>query len=200
MTGNLGKFSTEPAADGGGIKMKRREQERKRERGRKKRSEGGGNEGTSTEGGRAQTTWHGLSWVWEQDNKWVSRFQSEERGGIGGGGRAMEGWGCAGRRRRRRLRREWKSSCWRCLIILFICSRDEISKAHFYSISLSLLRLKDQAEDGEENISMHSDLLIYADSDLFTCLSNVCFEVREGRCACAIWRARVHSSPGTSCC
>lgn len=46
MTGNLGKFSTEPAADGGGIKTKG---ESKRE----KKGKGGereGNEGTSTEG------------------------------------------------------------------------------------------------------------------------------------------------------
>lgn len=38
MTGNLGKFSTEPAADGEGIKTKRREQKREKrqreERGR----------------------------------------------------------------------------------------------------------------------------------------------------------------------
>lgn len=47
MTGNLGKFSTEPAADGGGIKTKR-ESNKREKREREKRREG--NEGRSTEG------------------------------------------------------------------------------------------------------------------------------------------------------
>lgn len=52
MTGNLGKFSTEPAADGGGIKTKGASKREKKGKG----GEREGNEGTSTEGGRAQTT------------------------------------------------------------------------------------------------------------------------------------------------
>lgn len=46
MTGNLGKFSTEPAADGGGIKTKGESNKREKREGRRE----GGNEGRSTEG------------------------------------------------------------------------------------------------------------------------------------------------------
>lgn len=52
MTGNLGKFSTEPAADGGGIKTKGESKGEKRGKG----GDGEGSEGKGTEGGRAQTT------------------------------------------------------------------------------------------------------------------------------------------------
>lgn len=38
-----------------------------------------------------------------------------------------------------------KSSCLQSLIILFICSEEEISKALFNSIFLFLMELKDQA-------------------------------------------------------
>ena len=46
MTGNLGKFSTEPAADGGGIKTKAESNKRgkKKGRGEERRGEGRGGE------------------------------------------------------------------------------------------------------------------------------------------------------------
>lgn len=53
MTGNLGKFSTEPAADGGGIKTKG-ESNKREKRGREER--GRGDEARGAEGGRVQTT------------------------------------------------------------------------------------------------------------------------------------------------
>lgn len=57
MTGNLGKFSTEPAADGGGIKTKAESNKRgKKKREGERRGEGREGEGGGTEGGRAQTT------------------------------------------------------------------------------------------------------------------------------------------------
>lgn len=56
MTGNLGKFSTEPAADGGGIKTKAESNKRgKKKREGERRGEGREGEGGGTEGGRAQT-------------------------------------------------------------------------------------------------------------------------------------------------
>lgn len=55
MTGNLGKFSTEPAADGGGIKTKG-ESNKREKKGKEREREREGNEGRRTEGGRAQTT------------------------------------------------------------------------------------------------------------------------------------------------
>ena len=56
MTGNLGKFSTEPAADGGGIKTKAESNKRGKKKGRGEERGGEGSEGRGTEGGRAQTT------------------------------------------------------------------------------------------------------------------------------------------------
>lgn len=82
MTGNLGKFSTESAADGEGIKTKAESKREKKGKGRRE----GGEWGNKHWRGRVQTTWHGLSWVWEQDSKWVSRFQSEKRSGMWGRG------------------------------------------------------------------------------------------------------------------
>lgn len=50
MTGNLGKFSREPAADGGGIKTKRGSNVREKREGRKKRGRAGGGGGWTLRG------------------------------------------------------------------------------------------------------------------------------------------------------
>lgn len=75
MTGNLGKFSTESAADGKGIKMER-EREREKRRGREK----GGERGKKLVGDVYRLP--DMAWAWgeEEQRKWVSRFQSGEWG------------------------------------------------------------------------------------------------------------------------
>lgn len=133
MTGNLGKFSTEPAADGGGIKTKGESNKREKREGRR---EGGGTRGEALKGTCADyLTRPELGLRARQQ----MGFQIPIRG---------EGWDRRWGRRdgRRRVKQGRKSPCWQSLIILFICSKEEISKALFNSISLFLLRLKDQAE------------------------------------------------------
>lgn len=184
MTGNLGKFSTEPAADGGGIKTKGESNKREKRDGKRE----GGERGEKHWRGRAQTTWHGWSWVWEQGSKWVSRFQSEERGGIGGGGDG-----------RRRVKQGRKSSCWQSLIILFICSKGEISKALFNSISLSLP--KDQAEgrNGRGRIKEGKKIHIQISSFIRALIySLVCLTCASCVHMCACVQAGVRSSQCTS--
>lgn len=153
MTGNLGKFSTEPAADGEGIKTKG---ESKREK------KGEGNVSRLPDK------------VWEQDSKWVSRFQSEERRW----GEEMEGWGC--------VRREAETGEIGAEVILLTESdhfiylqQGEIWKVLFNSISPFLLRLKDQEGRNskrklEKGRKIYQDLPIYSGSDLFSCLCHLC--------------------------
>lgn len=84
MTGNLGKFSTEPAADGGGIKTKgeSNKREKKGKRG-EEREVDVGREALRGDVRRLPDT-AAVGSEREQGSKWVSRFQSAERGGAGG--------------------------------------------------------------------------------------------------------------------
>lgn len=108
MTGNLGKFSTEPAADGGRIRTKKRAV--RGENGREER-----------EGRRVQTTWKG--WSWLEYSVAANGFpDSNQTRRVG-----QELWG--GGRRMRKVWAKWqKSPSWRSEIYLFICSRQKISK------------------------------------------------------------------------
>lgn len=89
MTGNLGKFSTEPAADGGGIKTKgesnKRERKKEGKRGEEREVDVGREAPRGDVRGIPDTAAVGSER--EQGSKWVSRFQSAERGGAGGLGR-----------------------------------------------------------------------------------------------------------------
>lgn len=147
MTGNLGKFSTEPAADGWRDKdEKARERERERderakereiqrEREKARRGDKRREVDVGRVHGRAQTTRHGCSRATgarqQKKDGLPDCNRCGERGGAGG-----DGTGWAGKTgaevppvQRRQRGRWWRQ---RRRIILVICSEGEISKAVFF--------------------------------------------------------------------